>query len=241
LDGGGQGGAVASKTVRVAINNDGNSYDTDDWGATALIGALMARATDKVQLVHWGYNDNVTKTTSNGEAQMSTSVNGVVTRFALDASVVCDFRKDMSGCVKHLTDAINVSTAANPLTMILCGPEEVEWQALTAADPAKLPFVTVISHSTWNDNFGPHTWSQIVKLGVKAVHISDQNVGLGSSSASTWMFLNSASDTRYQFLFQRFGSEQGKWGDVSDAGMVYFLITGDQKGTPAKVKTFLGL
>lgn len=103
LGSGGQGGAVVSKTVRVAINNDGNSYDTDDWGATALIGALVARATDKVQLVHWGYNDNVTKTTSNGEAQMSTSVNGVVTRFALDASVVCDFRKDMSGCVKHLT------------------------------------------------------------------------------------------------------------------------------------------
>ena len=100
------------------------------------------------------------------------------------------------------------------------------------------------------------TYDEVVALGVNGVHISDQNPGLVKPAAE-YLWLRDSGDVGLRWLWARsqdpapaefaeYGPGSGDtWAngsvDPSDAGMVYWLLTGginggDQGATPAKLE-----
>jgi len=84
-----------------------------------------------------------------------------------------------------------------------------------------------------------HTAEDLQALGVTWVQISDQNVGFNTKPDWTpWYWLGDAAPLAMRRLYDRMLTE-GK-PDMSDAGMAFFLMTGDQDGTAEKLRTYFG-
>lgn len=95
-----------------------------------------------------------------------------------------------------MRDAINESTAENPLFIIAAGPMQVVGEAINRSDVSKRQFVTLISHSNWNNNHSDSpskkywdvhsgwTFKEIIESfsneaggNLKCIKIADQNGG----------------------------------------------------------------
>ena len=131
----------------------------------------------------------------------------------------------------------------------MAGPAQVIGEALHLSKPAARPFVTIMSHSTWNDNHAvwsgvaeglpqPHyAFSQFASMGAKTVHIKDQNAGLSRPFAQFYWMKNST-DPELQWLWQRGQLAAKNSYDCSDAGLTYYALTGDDSASPGKLQTF---
>jgi hypothetical protein len=153
--------------------------------------------------------------------------------------------------VASIAKAINDSTADNPLYFIVAGPMEVPLLGIKKSDPGKRKFVYCISHSAWNDGFAPkykftNTKHDIIPTGIHWVQIRDQNPLLSTSpygrpaQAEEWRpyhWMRDSDDPKVRFLWERM--EVSTRADPSDAGMAYFLVTGDEEADPAKLRRLL--
>src|SRR4029077_5164252 len=145
---------------RLALSCDGNYHDRDDINSSAWELAMVAKSGRASDLVYFGYNDHYWLSNGTGscpanwEACMTTSVNTSVSDWGINPAVIHNTVADHTAAVNALSAVINVSTVNNPLTIMEAGPAEVIGQALAASkisNPSALQFVTVITHSTWND------------------------------------------------------------------------------------------
>lgn len=242
----------ALAATRYAYSCDGNIHDRDDICALPMSLAILSASGKASALVHLDYNDHFWQTITAQEADetASATVNTSNTWGGFDAAVFYNARTDVAAAVAHLTAAINASTLSSPLTIICAGPMQTVGMALAASKVAARAFVTVISHSRWNDvhskNFGPgeglkgttYNWTDLGGLGAKMVHIKDQNTTI-NGSYTTYGWLNDATNPKFLWLWER-GQVAGKSTfDCSDAGMTYYAMTGDASTTPAKIKTLL--
>jgi hypothetical protein len=153
--------------------------------------------------------------------------------------------------VASIAKAINASSADNPLYFIVAGPMEVPVLGIQKSDPAKRKFVYCISHSAWNDGFAArytftHTKRSVIATGAHWVQIRDQNALLSKSpygrparpeEFQPYHWLRDAGDARLRFLWERLQISTRP--DPSDAGMAYFLMTGDEQADPAKLQRLL--
>src|SRR6185295_6857369 len=245
---------------RIAISSDGNDHDCDDLTATAMSIALLARTGNASKLVYYGHSDHIWSTGLDGlcaggnrEEEMRISSQETARLFGgFNLNVFINAKSQTSAAVSALTAQINASSASNPLWIIGAGPMEVIGRALQASDSTKRQFVTVVSHSEWNDYHAEEPghgtwnfWELGSVLGAKLIHIADQNAGLRVDQ-SNYAWLQQSSDSKLNWLWQRHvASGLAPVYDPSDAGMIYWLLTGannngDQGATPAKLRTMLG-
>jgi hypothetical protein len=222
---------------RIAISHDGNYIDQDDFSAFPMTLALLAEAGLQSKLVHASYNNHLGENDPWMASEMVTSANGAASRWGFSSSILFDCQQNLSGAIASMRDAINASSAQSRLYLLCAGPMEVCWRGINASDPSKRQYVTAVSHSTWNDEFTnqemAHTWTDIQNSGVQTIHIIDQNQGLATWEGD-WYWLRDSSIEAWRWLYNR----RGPWYanrqlyDVSDAGMMYFVITGvgDQNG-----------
>jgi len=187
---------------RIVISCDGNEHDNDDWSATPLSLAILASQELQNKLALYVYSDHVWG--SNYERQ---PVNGLTAyeqmmQSALGGQKWFGFTKTKFICAVDNPDSaynaiyeeINKSSEANPLFLIESGPMQMVGEAINRADKNKLKYVTLISHSKWNDEHAdkPYNWEHhsgwtLDKIknsfcaseqgGLKCVHILDQNGG----------------------------------------------------------------
>jgi hypothetical protein len=204
------------------------------------------------KVVHVEYSDHFWRNNDAQAAAMTESarVNTPSTWSGFDPNVFFDAHANTSSAVKHLSACINQSNASSPLIIIVGGPMQTVGMALAASDPAARKFVTIISHSTWNDIHakvsGPaegltgttYSFNDLGALGAHLLHIRDQNQTIRQPySAYSW--LRESPDPRLQWLWQG-GQVSGKnTFDCSDAGMVFFALTGDENPSPEKVRALL--
>jgi len=175
---------------------------------------------------------------------MAASATGAAQRWGMPSSVFFDCQQNLTGAVNSIRDAINASSASNRLYFICAGPMEVAWRGINASDPAKRQYCTAISHSSWNDAHADtpqmtHTWSSIQSSGVATIHIRDQNPGL-QTALGNWTWLRDSGVPAWAWLYGRNPADYAGQGllDCSDAGMVYFAITGrgDQGADAATIR-----
>ena len=161
-------------------------------------------------------------------------------------------RTDQKAAVEDLQRAIDASTEDDPLWIVEAGEPDIIGFALEAAREGKRKFVHVISHHPANDNAGDFfKWQQILDFGVTEHQIGDQNVGL-QTAINEWDWAKGNKDPNFRWIWQQldYAEKDGvvkfqtnKF-DCSDAGMVYWWITGaDESGnahaTPNEIKRML--
>lgn len=190
---------------RIAVSSDGNEYDHDDWAATPLTLAMLAARGLQDQLVLYTYSDHVWSSNQvhpndhgmSAYEHMRISALGSKEWFGFENSKFICAVDHAETAYNAMRDVINESSADNPLFIIAAGPMQVVGEGINRSDVDKRQFVTVISHSKWNDNHGDTThsqstwdkhegwtWDKMVeafgsKRGGKVNfdHISDQNKG----------------------------------------------------------------
>ena len=162
-----------------------------------------------------------------------------------------DCRKDLEGALASIARAINDSSADNPLYFIIAGPMEVPFRGIQKSDPDKRKYVYCISHSRWNDGYSAkytftHTKRSVIASGVHWVQIQDQNRLLSTSPygreamPEQWQpyhWMRDSNDPTVRFLWERLRVSTRP--DPSDAGMAYFLMTGDEEADPVKLERLL--
>jgi hypothetical protein len=226
---------------RIAYSGDGNHNDEDDWAASPVALAIFAEFGVKDKLVHFDYNSILPETNPEWEKQHETSVLGAAERYGYRKSTFHNCRKNLDAAVDSIKNAINQSSADNPLYFIVAGPMEVPF----------LGIVYVISHSRWNDGFDlkyafTHNKRGVIPLGIKWVQIRDQNKFLSTTPFGRpatedewrpWHWMRDSNDPKVRFLWDRM--RETRRADCSDSGMAYFLMTGDQEPEIAKLRLLL--
>ena len=247
-------------TYRIAYTCDGNFNDPDDIGASAMALAILAEYGAQSKLVHVSYNSILGRNTPEMKAKHTESIMGAISRFGFNPAKFFSAYDNPDMAVDNLKNEINVSSASNPLHLILAGPVEVAYRALIAAAPSKRQYVTVISHHWWNDYYDVFVQTgdpihqnkgkqDLVALGVNWIQIKDQNVGLavGGSSGGVqvplddprwdpYRWLDASGDVNLNWLWDRMVALGRP--DPSDSGMVYFLFTGSETAVPDQSSTF---
>ena len=237
----------------IAYSADGNSHNRDDIGATPMGLGLLAYAGLQSKVVHYDYNSNVSNNGSNNQkADMTESTLEGARRFGFNTSVFFSGYDNKDATYNHIAKVINQSSAENPLYYIIAGPFEVACQGIRRSDTSKRQYVTLISHSDWNDEFktgsgctAEQVRNENSRYGLKYVRIKGQNQGTNSQSwgggYGRYEWMTSHPDQNIRWIYDRMKKAFSSYADPSDSGMVYYLITGginggDQSASPEKFK-----
>jgi len=145
---------------RIMISSDGNEHDHDDWAATPLSLALLSASGLQNKLVLYTYCDHIW----GSNQDHPTSPSGLnsyqqMRESALNGGEYFGFSNTKFICAvdnaevayKSVSDEINKSNADNPLIIVAAGPMQVVGEGINRADKEKRQFVTIISHSNWNN------------------------------------------------------------------------------------------
>lgn len=190
---------------RIAISSDGNEHDHDDWAATPLSLALLSAAGLQDKMVLYTYSDHVwgsnqdhpTSISSlNSYQHMRESALGGQKWFGFDKTRFVCAVDNAEVAYNVMRDEINKSSNENPLIIVAAGPMQVVGEAIYRAEKSKRQFVTLVSHSEWNnrhaDNPSNNGWDihsgwvfqEIINAfstteggGLKCIKILDQNGG----------------------------------------------------------------
>src|SRR5688572_81645 len=240
---------------RIAYSADGNNRDRDDLFASAVSIAMFKAfgVTDKV--VHFDYNSILGEDDPQYLKVHEESVRGAAKRFGLPATVIFNDSRELDAAIKNIRNAVNASSATDPLYFIIAGPMEVPWRGINAADPDRRKHVHCISHTVWNDLFFwdtgnrqiTHHRRDLIDLGVQWVQILNQQ-GLGTCPEpkhgpcpqekwALWDWMRDSKNPDVAWLYERLEA-MGR-PDCSDSGMVYFLLTGNEKASVQNLNDLL--
>ena len=153
---------------RIAISSDGNEHDHDDWAATPLSLSLIAAKGLQNKMVLYTYSDHVW----GSNLEMPTGKGGLTAyeqmrESALTGAKMFGFKKsnficavdDAEKAYHAMAKVINESSEDNPLFIIAAGPMQVVGEGIRRSELAKRKFVTVISHSNWNDKHAANSYA----------------------------------------------------------------------------------
>ncbi len=239
---------------RIAFSHDGNFNDEDDWGAFPIAVAILDAFGVTGKLVHVDYSNILTGNAPRFYGETAESVLGSAERYNIPRRILFDCQKDLNGAIESIKNAINASSADDPLYYLLAGPMEVPFLGIEKSDPDKRKFVYCISHSRWNDGYAGsdqalhnHNKRDVIPSGINWIQVRDGNANLAhpggvgrTSTPEQWRlyhWLRDSSDPRLQWIFTRLEAE-GR-ADISDATMAYFLLTGDEDADLGKLKSLL--
>lgn len=270
---------------QILISSDGNAHDEDDWGASALMLALLVSQGMQEALPVYVYCDHIWEGHSDrkgydGRVEMIESIEGGRDRFEFaDTEFICAY-DDPERAYEAVAREIDRSSSRNPLILIAASPMQVLGEGIARANPKKLKYVTLISHGRWNDihsskdrekNKSDHKgWSyeEIVEAfasekggGLNCIHIHDQNGRKRDASGKrlfdglntnrdrfSWLRTSAArylpvyKEGSWEWLYSRMeacSKNGGRDFDVSDAGMLVYVLTGSDHTSPEMVKDLM--
>ncbi len=231
---------VNAEAARIIVSSDGNYHDRDDIGSTAMTLAILAKAGRQNALVAYTWADHIWQSDSWQFGQMRTSAEGARDRFGFTGRFLPAVTSPATA-YNVIRDAVNSSTQDDHLNILAAGPMHVICEGVLRANPARQRYVTVVSHSDWNNTHrhgNSCTAARLKQTGITFRQIANQNTNLTlRASWADYSWMQSAS-ANLQWVYSRMRTAKPE-PDPSDAGMAYFLVTGDEHATPAKLRTFL--
>ncbi|MEM1264508.1 MAG: hypothetical protein AAGI50_00665 [Pseudomonadota bacterium] len=231
---------LAAQADRVIFDYDGNQGDPDDIAAMPIV-ALMAKAagiTDKTTFLY-GNSGIVAGNASNDLLPLLEQSAEFSRSLGIDAY---SYQDDIDGTIDRL---INMIESGDDILLIEAGRLDGIYAALSAVDPIYHQNVTMLSHSIWNENGSTPTWSDMEAEfeDVTFVRIADQNNGPYNTEGfrnEDWQWMDGSDDPWVQEardLMELAGPD--KVNDPSDAGMLYYALTGDEHGTALDVQALI--
>ncbi len=254
---------------RIAVSFDGNSEpdndykwptgDPDDWGAAAASFAIMAKLKLQTKLVHCSYNNFIDAPAGpDNENQLKISCEGAAKRWGFNEDVIYDVTTQKNEAVFNLASEIGKSTKEDPLYFMHAGLSEFLYQVveevIKQGKIESLNHVYLLSHSGFNENEKRrdfhHTWKDVQQIAdnrIKYKKIKDQNnktvpndLWHSGKDFSVWYWMRDHQDETIQWMYTRLQAHSGGDADISDCGMFYYLLVGDDNGNPEKFKNFIG-
>ena len=218
---------------RIAISTDGNYHDTDDIIATALTIIILAKAHISDKVVHYDHSNHIWDTSDEREQIMEDSVLVTADMFPgayPNMRVYCSAQQTTEA-VQSLLDEINASSEEDPLTIICGGPMEIVGLAVAESEEEKRQYVTLVSHSKWNDNHAHnnhdgYSYDEVIDMGINGCHIKDQN---GSAyflkgDLENYYWMRDHWNPEANWIWERNTYlHKGDTFDGSDAGMAYYV------------------
>ncbi len=241
---------------RFAFINDGNNRDSDDIAAIPVQVALMSIFNVEDRLVHATYacDSRNGSEEAKREKMLKESLEGAAELWGnYDKSTFFNYHTQKNASIAHLTEQINASTAASPLWIIEAGEPDMIYLAVKAAQQNKRQYIRIVTHHPNNDKGVQYNLTDILALDGMArnaeVRIHEQNGNL-KKPFSQYSWARDHADPRVKFLWDRAQATQstnyapikGDF-DPSDAGMVWYVLTGgpegngDQDCTPKKLES----
>ncbi|MFI3261554.1 MAG: hypothetical protein R3Y26_01470 [Rikenellaceae bacterium] len=155
---------------RIVISSDGNEHDDDDWAATPMSLAIIASRSLQANVPLYTYSDHVWGSSNDFPNRFGLSAYEHMHVSALGSKYWFGYENTEFICAvdnpERAYDAmareINLSSEDNPLFIIAAGPMQVVGEGLNRSDTTKHKYVTVISHSLWNNK---HSTNPNVKCG----------------------------------------------------------------------------
>lgn len=242
--------ALINQFNHVFFHFDGNNNDPDDIAAIP-VAALLAKAAgieDKTTLL---YGNNLAEANVSGRKQKLDDGGGFAKGLGLDAY---NYQDDIDGTAALLVDKLN---SGEKILMIEGGPMEAAYRALAQTDPSKHANITLLSHSSWNENRDviknpsdpdlteARTWDDIRDdfPNVTQIDIRDQNDGGNNDKGFNnkgWSWLDATDNPVLQDardVMEPAGST--KKNDPSDAGILFYALTGIENGTAEDARSFI--
>ena len=254
---------------RMAVSFDGNSApdyqykwpigDPDDWGALAASCAIIAKLKLQDKLVHCSYNNFIDAPAGpDAENQLKISADGSIERWGFDKNVFFDVTTQLKESKANLAAEMGKSTADDPLFFLHAGLSEFLYQVveevIAQGNIEALNHVYLLSHSKFNEDeirrSYHHTWDDVQKLcgnRIKYKKIQDQNdknnpnnLWHSMEDFSVWYWMRDHKDPNVRWMYKRMQAHDKGHADISDCGLFYYLLLGDDNGSPKKFKEFIG-
>ncbi|MEL6481588.1 MAG: hypothetical protein AAFQ75_09080, partial [Pseudomonadota bacterium] len=232
---------------RVVFHFDGNNNDPDDIAAIA-VAALLAKAAGIEDKTVFYFGNNLAE--NNQNSQLAKLRDSAAFAESLGIEIV-DYQADIPAATASLTSIFNSGDA---VLVLDGGPMEATYRALEGTSASNLGNITQVSHSAWNENRDvinrpgvteARTWDDIADdfPAVEQIEIRDQNNGNNNDKGfnnSAWTWMDESDDPVIQAARDvMIPAGNTKRNDPSDAGMLYWALTGDENGTPQKAEDFI--
>lgn len=224
---------------------DGNNNDPDDISALPMHAALADAA---------GLNNKLTMFYGNNLGEPSVSQKEELMRnsasFASSLGIkTYDYQENID---QTTTELVKILNSGKKVLSFEGGPMEAIYRALQKTNSNNLANITLLSHSHWNENRDStsksginkvHTWSDIRKdfPNVTLIEMQDQNGNPDNAgfNSSEWNWLNNTKNSALKAARAAMNNAGGeKTNDPSDAGMLFYALTGNDRGNPYDARDF---
>ncbi len=266
---GSHGQSLGYKSNRIAVSFDGNSApdleykwptgDPDDWGAAAASLAIVAKLGLQDKLAHCSYNNFIDAPAGpDEENQLKISLEGGAERWGFNKAKLFDVTTQLKAARTNLAEEISKSTRNDPLFLLHAGLTEFLYQVfdevIKNGDLSCLEHVYIISHSKFNENEKRRPYhrdfndlNELTGNRIKYKKIPDQNrkenpniLWNSLDDFSVWYWMRDHNDPNIRWMYSRLKAHSGGHADISDCGLFYYLLVGDEHGSPEKFKQFIG-
>ncbi|VEP13672.1 hypothetical protein H1P_2100005 [Hyella patelloides LEGE 07179] len=223
----------------VNFHFDGNNNDPDDISALP-VAALLADGANIQEKTTFRFGNNLAEPNEDSKlARMRTSA-AYAEKLGIDT---VDYQANISSTIDGLVNDFN---SGKKVLSIEGGPMEATYRALARTSPENRQNITLLSHSSWNENRDvvtrdgveeARTWSDLKQdfPEVEYIDIGDQNARFRNDN---WNWLRDSNEEVYNDAWERMESS-GVPNDPSDAGMLFYALTGDQNADPFDARSFL--
>jgi len=254
--------AESPSNGRFVWTSDGNDHDSDDILGNAVMLPIIAANGAQKSMPVLIYADHIWETKEQEKDMLETIQETIDLWGGFEHLEIYNaYREEQNNpglenaAVQAMVREINKSTEANPLTIATAGPNQIVVEALRAADPDKLPFITVVGHgvSTFNDNHGGarhggYKYQDLVATGVKIVKLANQNGRIKYPDEPTRFKIEFDEVSHWEdhenaclrLLWQRGQKARSDYFDGSDAGIAWWYYMGqDEDGNFDKLEEFI--
>ncbi|MFK7942189.1 MAG: malectin domain-containing carbohydrate-binding protein, partial [Paracoccaceae bacterium] len=234
---------LAEWADQIVFQFDGNNNDEDDISALP-VSALLALSGEHTQdkTTTFFYGNNIAEGTN--EEQHKELTDGARFADALGIETI-DVQADADAAVARLAGIYN---SGEKILSIEGGPMEIVYQALELTDEANLENIWLVSHSTWNEKYpqieankpqDTRSWFDVANdfPSLKMTDIFDQNGNQDPDAQydnQNWADFGVSDDPILRAardVMEGAGKlKAGKEDDASDAGMMWYALTGDERG-----------
>lgn len=226
--------AHAQMPAQYIWHHDGDVFDRDDIASLA-VNALYIDRVGLQGRATIAYNNNLAGGSDVDQIADMRASAGFAATLGIDT---LDYEADEAGTTAALAAIIE---AGGPVVSFEGGPMEAIYRVLAAVSYPNLQNVTLVSHSSWNENSswdGSRTWADLQAdfPTVTYVEIADQNAGFFSD---LWNWLDETDVVKFQLARNAMYGAGGKVNDASDSGMTFWHLTGREDGTPLDAKVYL--
>lgn len=229
----------------ITFHFDGNNNDKDDIAALP-IAATLAKAVGLEDKITFFYGNNVSESNNTYQVGAMRDSAAFAEKLGIDAYSYQD------GIQQTTDELVKILDSGQKVLAIEGGPMEAIYRALEQTSPENRSNVTLLSHSSWNENRAvgtrpgggkPRTWSDIDAdfPEVTQIDIRDQNNGSNNDrgfNSFKWEWLDTTENPVLQEARSLMQNAQGKVNDPSDAGMLFYAITGQETANPDDAQAF---